>query len=258
MSFDDIQDRTEQPTERRVRDARQQGNVPRSHALTTAIQLFVAAAALYFLGGQFATSAAAFLHRSLAVAGTSDLSSDTAVDTLTESLQWSGQIAIPFFAALIAVLIVSNVTQAGFRINADRVMPNWEHISPLRGLARFVTLRNCSMIGHVTVSVVACISVVVWFITSQIERIAGMSRMLPAEFLFQTTRMLGELALWVALVLLTLSLFDVLFQRWNHKRQLMMTKEEVREELRTAEVDPQIQNRLADTHRRLSQPERSE
>lgn len=251
MFSDDHQDRTEQPTARRLREAHEQGNAPQSNTLTAVIQLFVAAAALYFFGWKFAESAAVFLHHSLSAVGANDISNDVAINFLSDSIEWCGSICVPFFGTLIAFLVVSNLAQTGFRIVIGGVIPNWERISPFRGFERLASLRNFSMLGTVSASAAVCAGVTFFFAMSNLDRVAAMSNMSPSELVFHTTRLMGELLLWISLLLLALASFDFLFQRWNHRRQLMMTKQEVREELKTAEVDPQIQRQLVSARQRM-------
>jgi len=235
------EDRTEAPTPRRRSEARGQGRVARSHDLTAAVTLVVAFVGLFLWGPG--------LWRSLLGVIIAALSSTAAADTadltsLASAIGWTllkslGPFLVLVFLAGLAVLYA----QVGWLFTWTPITPSLDKINPITGLMRLFSIRSLvsAMINFAKVLMVGAVA---YFI---IQAAAGA---ILHSFSLDFVGVIGigwklwfETGVKLAGVLLILALVDYFWQRFRHERDLRMTKEEVKDELRSMEGDPKVKGR---------------
>ncbi len=235
------EDRTEAPTPRRRNEARSKGQVARSHDLTAAVVLTVGFVVLKFMGPQ--------LWQALFAIMSISLSPDSPIQ-LNEMLTFVKAIGVelikrlaPLFIILFLAGLVVLYAQVGWLFTWQPLMPSLAKINPLNGLARLFSIRSfmAAMINFgklILVAVVAYVTVV-----------HGAASIVHAfTFSFHDAVLLGcsltfDLGMKLSVALLMLALLDYAWQRFRHERDLRMTKEEVKDELRSMEGDPHVKRR---------------
>ncbi len=239
-------------TPHRRQKAREEGHVPRSQDLASAVVLAGALAALMFLGrGLFE-----FLGR-LAVYSWSELP-DHALDPASFSARAiviGGELAavvLPLLAAMVIVAVVVNLAQTGFLFLPQKLTFDLNHINPLSGMRRLFSLPSAARFGFglfkvAVVGVVAGLSL--W---GQLDPILA----LPGRSVAEIAVFLAEIVLWtsikIAAALAVLAMLDYLLQRWKHEQDLKMTHQEIQEEMKTLQGDPQIIARRRAVQRQLA------
>jgi flagellar biosynthetic protein FlhB len=246
---DDRGQRTEQPTARRLGEARERGQVPRTAEAGVAMSLLAGAAFLAWAGP-------------LALAplvGLRDL-----VEMELHSGPWSpGHAALlaqrvlgaylalagpPILAVAVCVLAVGAV-QAGGVLSTYPLKPNWGRLSPLAGLSRLLGWQALVELGKapLKLAVLGLIAVV-----TIRPALAGLL-LGPGQNPAATTAVVADLVLtllWrLGLAHAALAALDWAYQRWSHRRGLRMTRQEVKDEMRQAEGDPGIRARIRSLHR---------
>jgi flagellar biosynthetic protein FlhB len=163
-----------------------------------------------------------------------------------------GNRILPIFGLLLAAAVAVHLGQVGFLFLPQKLALDISRISPFKGFQRIFSLSGAMRLafGVFKILVVACVAS--WSLWLQREQILGLSqlgRLEIASFILHT-------ALWtclkVGLALLILALFDYAYQRWKHEQDLRMTTQEVREELKTLQGDPQILARRRAVQRQLA------
>ncbi len=240
----DSSQRTEEATPRRREQARKKGQVVQTREPATAIAYFVLAAGL--------AGAAALTAHTLAQAMRAALSGALAASFTPEGLQllakqalaWIGKAAVPFVLPVLALGVLVQFLITGPVLTTAPLAPKLERISPIAGLKRLFSLRTLAELvkSLIKLTVLGMISAAV---------LAGTWRALvhaPLAPLGATLK--GWLAMAATLVgtsafaFALLALGDWLYQRWEHERSLRMTKQELKEELKETEGDPQIRARI--------------
>ncbi len=239
MPPDDSGEKTEAPTQRKRDESRQKGQVARSVDLSSALILLGALGALNFLGPQMFARMASIMAELLE----GDLSSSNLANaglTLRRCLWSVGIIVGPMMLTIVAAGILSNVMQVGFMITTEPLTPRLNKISPIAGFKRMFSMRSLIklMMSLGKVAVIGLISYMT--IVGRIDEIlssAGMDyrRLIPAA-----GALVFLLGIRVAVVLVILAMMDFLYQRWQHEQELRMSKQEVKEDLKRMEGDPQI------------------
>jgi flagellar biosynthesis protein FlhB len=238
---DDMGEKTEQPTGRKLGMARTRGQIPKSLDLSGAVDLTGAVLVLMLLGGTFTGQLLAMLRTSL-----SGDAPGSGVDTvrIVELLRWAAlQAAViggPFLALMAAVAAMAQFMQVGFLWTGQPLQPDLNKLNPITGMGRLFSKRNLVKTGLGLAKMAAIVWIVVWYIRHAVRELAG----LPALSAVQGWTYLGglvlEMAAWMLLVMLIIGIADWWYQRWQHTQDLKMSKQEVQDERKSSEGDEQV------------------
>ena len=245
-------DRTEPATPRRREEARERGQVVRSNDLNAALALLAALAALHFFGRQFFDGITQVAQGTLGRLHEIDLSPDVLTPRFGLLLWLLVRALGPVLLAVVAVGLAANWAQVGFLFTGTPLTPSFSKIDPVAGLRRMFSIRSAARLASGLLKL-AVIGGVLW---------ATMSADLPAILVLPSLSVpkiaaaiadLGfVLALRTAIALVALGILDYLYQRWQYERDLRMSKQEVREELKRLEGNPRIRERRRAIQRQIA------
>ncbi len=237
------EDKTEAPTGRKITESRRKGEVGRSPDLTSAIVMIAAIAFLYFFGGglvRLHLVAARFL---LADSDSIELSLDNLPAQAMAALSFVMAGVLPMMLLVLAAALLANILQVGLLFAPERLLPDFGRLDPIKGLTSRFSMRTL-VHAAMNLAKVALVSWIAWKVLAadwnDIFRLTGGDILTSLRLLAST---FFKLAFWMALVLLVLGLLDFLYQKWNHYQNLMMTRHEVKDELRNYEGDPRVKQR---------------
>jgi flagellar biosynthetic protein FlhB len=245
-------EKTHEATPHRRQQAREQGQTAFSQDLGSALMLVVGTGLLLFWGRDLIEELASMLRRQLSGGYALASSSNDAVAQLAAAGRQLATLLGPLMAVLLGASVLASLLQTGLIWAPDRVQPDLARLNPLSGLQRIFSLAGFVrlLFGLFKVTVVAVVGgAVVYRHWDQIAYCSGLD--LP-----QLAVLTGELslvtAMWVGGALLVLALLDYLFQRWKHEQDLRMTHQEMREEMKNLQGDPQIIARRRAVQRQLA------
>lgn len=236
--------RTEKPTPRRRQQAREKGSVARSQDLNSAVLLLGAAMTLTWFGGGIVQGLGVILKRLLTAAGQTDLSVNGAHDLITLEMIEVGKVILPFLMVLMLIGALVNVTQVGFHVSWKAAEPQWSRLNPISGFGRFFSVRALVELGK---------SLLKLFVVGLVLYLALESASLETPWLFylphervipEMGRLLDDLFRAAAFALLIIGLLDFFFQRYDHEKSIMMTKDEVKDEAKQQEGDPKVKGKI--------------
>ncbi|MBX3352031.1 MAG: flagellar biosynthesis protein FlhB [Phycisphaeraceae bacterium] len=244
---EDLGEKTEQPTAKRLADARQKGQIPKSADLSSAMLLISILVMLVALGAGFLESASALLRRTLG----GELLVAAGPAQINELLLTLIRIAWPALAVAFLIAYVVNFVQVGWLLSAKPLQPKFKQFHIVKGLGKMVSRRNWVK-GLINVGKLALVGgVAVLFVRANLNEIAA----LPLLHLTGAIAVLGslmiELALWALLLLILLGVADYLYQRWQHTEDHKMTKQEVKDERKNMDGDPAMKRRQLDFGRAI-------
>jgi len=238
-----MSERTLQPTPLRLAEARRQGQVARSRELAGAVVLlagllFVALAGRRLLGGLSAMTGD-LLDGGDSRAG--DLSSVWGLlwVSLGPLLKTCGLL----LAGLVAVAWLAGFTQVGPMMATERIRPDLSRLSPARGLRRLMSVRSWVRAGLGLVRIGAVTAVVWATIAGRLGRIASTPRLPAAALAAEAGSLAWSVGMRVGAVLLLVAGVDFLYQRWQHRQDLRITRRELRDDLRQMEGSPEVRRR---------------
>lgn len=249
MAEDRGDDRTEPATPRRRQEAREKGNVARSHDLTTSIILLTAVITLYVFHKDMYAALKYTFEECFSDAAVSD--ENLVIVTLLKCGRVVGLTLIPFFIILMVAAVCSSLVQFGFVFSFTPFEFNPDKLNPVKGFQKIFSMRNVVrfLMGIIKLAV---ISAALYFVLSG-ERysILNLSHVEFAQVMSYMLWLLFKLSLTVALLVLVIGLIDFAYQKISHERQLMMSRFEVKEELKKYEGDPKIKERRRQLYRQV-------
>lgn len=243
-------EKTEAPTPRRRQEARERGQVARSQDLTAAVLLLAGFLALALLGPGLWQFLLAITRAGLTGESVTRLEEllPFAGAAAAESIRWLA----PFLLILLAASLATLLLQVGFLLTGQPLIPRLSKISPLSGMKRLFSVRSV-MLGAINFGKLLVVGLVAYVTMS------GRADAIIHAFMFEAHEALGlgsslmfQLAMRLGAALLVLALLDFAWQRYRHERDLRMTKEEVKDELRSMEGDPQLRRRRRELQLRLA------
>ncbi|MEZ5691965.1 MAG: flagellar biosynthesis protein FlhB [Rickettsiales bacterium] len=245
MAEDEDKDsKTEDPSQKKLDDARQKGNLASSKELNSFFMLMALAVTISWFIPQIMRGTAELLTPFLGEADNL-ISDKKGLSIVLYNLAFGSVavIAMPLLAAIIAA-ISSNLIQNGFIISTEPITPKLSKISPISGFKRIFSMRSLvdfikNILKITTVGVVAFLAVY--------PELGNISK-LPHENLESTLLFLLTVAkrmiLGVVVTMFFIAMFDVFYQKFQHIKSLRMSKQEVKDEHKQSEGDPIVKQRL--------------
>jgi flagellar biosynthetic protein FlhB len=253
---DDTGDKTEAPTPRRRAEAREQGNIARSQDLTVALMLLGVMLTLNSTGPRLVNALKVLVHTMLGAESLSDFSTDGATGGMLHAVYAAGAALAPLLVAVVVIAIVANFLQVGFNFSPNRLQPNFGALNPTRGLGRIFSSRSPQQLG-MSVIKMALLGVVAYSaLRSRIRDVAAVQQLTFLQIFGLGASLVYSIAMRVGVAMLIIAIIDYAFQKWRHERDLRMSKQDVKEEMRRMDGDPKIKLRrrqiaLANLKRKL-------
>jgi len=245
-------DRSQEATPHRRQKAREEGHVAKSQDLDSAVLLVAGVLVLMLSGGALTEFLARYAEEHLG--GRPWLAADLsfAVSQFNLTLLELAKYLLPILGLLFVAAIAVNVGQVGFLFLPSKVSFDLTRLDPLQGLRRIFSLSNLLRLafGIFKIGVVAGVAFVALY--KERQAILGLTALDVRQIAVYLTQILLWTTLKIALALLVLAILDYAYQRWRYERDLRMTPQEVREELKNLEGDPQIIARRRVVQRQLA------
>jgi flagellar biosynthetic protein FlhB len=244
--------RTEEPTEHKLRKAREDGKVARSMEVTSALVLLFAVAALGLLASYMLKTIMDMVRFYLAKATELDISRDGGL--VASFFSYFTRLTVPVLAVAFLAALLGNVIQVGFLFSVKPITPDLNRIVPRFG--RF--FRRALFSGEAafnlgkTVLKVAIVALIAYLnIRAELPRLVNMLSMVPFVAFQLIALVAFRIVVEAALAMLVVSVPDYMFQRRQHLEALKMSRQEIKEERRMYEGDPLVKSRLREKMREL-------
>ncbi|WP_046003905.1 flagellar biosynthesis protein FlhB [Pseudoalteromonas rubra] len=253
MAEDSGQERTEEPTDKKIADSKKKGQVARSKELGTTFVLIFSAVALLLYGADIAKGLYNMMGRMFT------LNRNETYDTTKMFSVWGdafSEIIFPLsmFVLIIMVAgIIGNTLLGGFNFSWEAAAPKASKMSPMKGIKRMFGPQAAvelvkSILKFVLVAGFAILLIKMFFyeiLHLSIEQIPGS--------ILHSLEILAWMFLALSCTMIIISAIDAPYQSYNHHKQLKMTLQEVKDEYKNSEGDPQIKARIRRTQREMSQ-----
>lgn len=249
---DSSDDRTEEPTSRRLSDARKEGQIARSTELPAAAVTIAAIGIIFFSGSYFFSKLAENFASGFNFDRKLVFSSNLLPALFASELLQSYLLIIPIFILTIVAAIASTGLTGGYIFSLQAVMPKASKLNPMAGIQRIFGPKALVELGKAILKFVLVTFVVVLVLNNNIDTLNLIGRM-PIEPALQTAgAMLTKSALLITLSLVIIAMIDVPYQRWQFMKQMRMTKQEVKDEMRQSEGNPEIKGQIRRKQREMS------
>ena len=240
-------DKQEKPTAKRLKDAKEKGQVARSRELGAAFGLIAAALALAWLGSDLAQAMASRLAQDL---GSLDLHASGAISTaelsgvVWHNVTWLGRALGPLTGAVLTVVIAGFAVQGGVRFAPQALELHWEYLAPSHGAQRFKMSKSGADVARAILALTLLAFVTVPVVEDVLHRAPDFVMLVPIEAAAEGWQQIYRLLWRGALALVVLGGADYLWQRWSWMRGLRMSRQDVRDEMRQQEGNPEMKARV--------------
>jgi flagellar biosynthesis protein FlhB len=227
-------------TPHRRQEAREQGQVVYSQDLASAAMLMLGTVLIMTLGGALVTYCVEFLRHQLTDVPDLQNGQQTVVHDAVYLGLTLGVVLLPILGLMMLGGVLSSVLQIGILWIPDRLAPDISRISPASGLKRIFSLSGTARLGFglVKVLLVSVVAIaIVWTRWDDVMRSTGLDTPQFAKFLVSLSL---NIVLWIGFVLLLLAILEYGVQRWKHEQDLRMTHQEIRDEMKNMQGDPQL------------------
>ena len=248
----DSNERTEQPTQKRLDDARKRGQVPRSPDLAAAAVSIAAAGAIYLFGTKTANNLLEMMTQGLMISRDELSFPDIVSRSLAQGAEAGAMATLPLIGAMIAAAIAAPMAIGGWNFSSESLSFKGERLDPLKGFGRMFSVRSAMELLKAVAKFVFVGGVGVLVINWQIERITGLARLPVGEAIFQSAQVLSIALLAMTAALGVIALIDAPFQVMQFRKEMRMTREEIREEYKETDGNPENKARIRGVQMQLS------
>jgi len=248
----DKHSKTEEATPKRLRDSRKKGQISKSGDLNSAVSFLVFALLLGALGDYLLTNSIEFITLALSQDVGSGLTETNVGGILVQNVMKILLIFMPFGLIAVFIGVVTNVVQVGFLFTVEPLKPDFKRLNPIEGMknifskkALFNMFKSIMKLLIVTYLTYTGLQKVM----KPIMNLGGLGVEKLFGFFMDTV---STLSVSIASFMIILGVIDFIFQKKDYKKNLMMTKQEIKDEYKQMEGDPKIKSKRQQRQREMS------
>lgn len=244
MAGDASQSRTETATTRRREEARKQGQVALSQELNSAILLFAGLVLLHWTSGDMADQLRQLIHHATQFQDFREWTKQETTQLANQVIQVVLRILGSFCLGVLVVGVAANVGQIGFSVQTDILGIKMERLSPVKGFEKLFSIRSAVRGGWSIFKLVCIVALSIYLIRHRIPEMHAIASMPFATAIGEAWDLIMGVGWAVCGALLVVGGVDFVYQRWQHEEDLKMSRQDIKEEHKQDEGDPQIKSRL--------------
>lgn len=249
---EDGQEKTESATPKRLEEARKKGQIPRSRDLTAAAVLMAGGVALSSLGPQIGGDLYSMMRRGLTLTREQALDPTQMAPALSGAAMDGLLASVPVLGLLLLAALLAPLVLGGWNFSTDSLMPQFNRLNPLSGFKRMFSMRSVVelMKALAKFGIVALVAVLVLW--KDTPALLALGREPTAQAIVHAVKLSGSALILISAGMLLIAAFDVPFQLWQHAKQLKMTREEVRREMKESEGSPEVKGRIRQLQQQMA------
>ncbi|RKY05721.1 MAG: flagellar biosynthesis protein FlhB [Planctomycetota bacterium] len=237
-------EKTEQPTQRHLKKAREKGQVPQSQELPAAVSVVVLVAVLALSAPGLLQWFTVQLKQGVSGEIGVFADSDAFMNFVNGKITSSVLVMCPILAALCAGAVLSCVAVGGLNFAPQALSLKFSAINPVKGFERLFNVKSVVKLAVSTAKLIF-VSIIVWFyLRSRIDTLAAMRWAWSGQIIVAIAKMISGMLVRVCAALLLIAAIDVVFQKWKFTQDLKMTKQEVKRERKDTDGSPEVKSRV--------------
>ena len=243
MAEEDLE-RTERPTPKRLEEARKNGQVPRSPELNTAAVVLIAGTGLHFMGRSLGSTLFEMMRAGLALSREQALDESRAVGAFAASALHAMMACAPILGLTLVAALLAPMAIGGWNLSFGVLAPDFSRLSPLAGFGRMFSVRGLVELAKAFAKfgLIACVaSLFLWFKRAELLELGGEA---TGTAIGHAITLSGQALLTLAGSLALIAAIDVPWQLFQHMKQLRMTRQEVRDEMKESDGNPEIKGKI--------------
>ena len=247
---DDLE-KTEEPTPRKLEDARKEGNVPKSMEFSGFIILFISSLILIFYIKYITSDLEEYFQYISSLMGM-ELTQRKFYTLVLNTLFYVFEIMLPIMLIIVIAGIIANVSQIGFLFTIKPVIPNFEKINPIKGFKKLFSIKtfveSLKTVLKVSIAFVVGYYLFLQFL-NEIPKLALMNILEQIKWFDKKSVILIFSMLGVFFVF---ALIDFIYQRYSYKKSLRMSKQEIKDEFKQTEGNPEVKAKIRQIQREMA------
>lgn len=252
MAEDSGQERSEAATPKRLHDAREKGQIPRSRELNTVTMMLAAAIGLLAMGQGILRDLTGLMQHTLSIDRARIFDSQSGTTALMDAIFEALLILAPLLALFTLAAILAPLALGGWSFSPQAMGFKWDKLDPIKGFGRMFSWRGLMELAKSLAKFALLAAIAGAFLWYYADEFMGLGQ----ESLESALAHVGSLLIW-GFVILSASLIvvagiDVPFQLWDHARQLRMTRQEVRDELKETDGRPEVKGHIRRMQREMA------
>ena len=237
---------------KRLEQAREEGLVARSRELSTFVVLMSAVLAFWLMGRTFYERVSAIFKSGLTFDKAHAFDSQWIITTLSDQSTDIFWTFAPLITLIFIAAILSQLLMGGWIFSLRPLSPNFQRMNPIAGIKRMFSLHGGIELGKAIAKALVVGGVAVWVMIIFKEKVLALSMQSPEMAITNLVSFLETSFFIIAGSVLFIVAIDVPFQLWDHSRRLKMTRQELRQEMKESEGDPQIKARIRSQQREVA------
>ena len=245
-------ERTEEPSQKRLQDARDRGQLPRSRELTNFATMIGGSATLLAIGGVLSARLSQMMRRGLAIDPQQLRDPGGMFGSLSEACMSALTVLLPVFGALIALVVLAALALGGWNFSMQAMAPDFSRLSPLAGMKRLFGLRGASELGKALLKCAVVGGVCAAIVSSVFGDVLALAHMEPRTAIGRGAGLVSWAFVWLCASLALIAMVDVPLQLFQFKRALRMTRQELRDEAKESDGRPETKQRIRQMQQTLA------
>jgi len=246
-------ERTEEPSQRRLQEARERGQVPRSRELTTFATMIGGSVALIATGSGFAGTLSQIMRRFMSIDPRQLEQPQAMFTALGDASKLALSAVLPVFGTLIVLVVLAAIALGGWNFSPAALVPDFTRMSPLEGFKRLFGLRGLSELGKALLKFLMVGAVSAGIIAWLFPEVMALGRMAPRAAVGRGAGLVSVAFVWLCASLALVAAVDVPLQLYQFKRALRMTRQELRDEAKETDGRPETKQRIRRMQQALAQ-----
>ena len=243
---------TEEATARKLRNARDDGQVARSVEFPAAAVTIGAIMVMYFIGSAWMARMAHLFAEGFKFDRKTLDNPELLATTFASQIGESFLLIVPILAATAVLAVLASGATGGYLFSLKSVLPNFGKLSPLQGFSRMFGTKALVELGKAILKF-SLVATVLWVLVNrQLDQLMALGQMGLEPALAHAGIMIGESALWLSLSLLVIALIDAPYQRFAFMKRMRMTKQEVKDEMKDMEGQPEVKQQIRRRQREMA------
>jgi flagellar biosynthetic protein FlhB len=252
MSEHDDAEKTESPTQKRLDDARKKGQVPRSRDLTAAAVTLAGGLGLYGLGQFVGSGLLAVMRSGLTIAPADAIEPDRMVFALGDSASRGFLALVPLLGLLFAAAAIAPMALGGWNFSLEALQPRFDRLNPVTGIQRIFSTKGLVELAKSLARFLVVAVVAVALLRHQFREFGDLGGQPIEVGIVHSLHMIGTAFLTLGAALVAIAAIDVPIVLWQHHRSLKMTREEIREESKESDGNPEVKGRIRRMQHQMS------
>jgi len=246
-------ERTEEATPQRMKKARAEGQVAQSQEVPSLLMIGALILVLALTAGHMYQWFTSQMREGLLFRLNASISSETFGQVLCTRGVQCLVVLLPFLLAMAVASAVGSIVVGGVAWSPKAIRLDLSRISPIKGFKNLISLRSIVKLLIAMAKLTVFLTIAWQYLGARMEVLLSLQWSSPTGTLYTIARLVLGLGIRIAVALAAIASVDFLYQRWNHRRQLKMTRQEVKEERKEHEVSSETKGRIRSMQMAMAQ-----